>query len=124
MWLTILINQDVARFDVAMQDAALMSMLNGTRELCSYFRRAATRQWVLFNYLIKPFTINQVHTEIARAVRFSYFVNWNNTGMIQPGSGFGLEAKPLDVCFRGPPAETNDLQCYYEIGRASCRERV
>src|SRR5438128_2077909 len=98
-----------------MQDAALMSMLNCMRELCGYFRRVAPRHWLMIDYLIKSFAINQVHAEIARAARFSYFVNWNNTGMIQASGGFGLEAKPLDVCFRSPPAKTDDLQCYYAV---------
>src|SRR5437667_12718142 len=37
VWFTFLVEQDVSRFDVAMKNVVLMSVINGARHLCDYF---------------------------------------------------------------------------------------
>ena len=41
---------------------------------------------------------------------FADFVDGNNTGMLQTGSGFRFASKPLQMRFRRPMAKTNHFQ--------------
>ena len=110
MRLTLGVEQNVARLDVAMQDAALMRVMHGAGEtgndLCglSQPNRFATDK------LIELAALFQLHAEVARSVAFADFVNRDDSGMLQSRDRFRLATKPLQVRLTCAMPKPNDFK--------------
>jgi hypothetical protein len=96
-------------FDVAMKDAALVRVVHGAHYLGDQFCRLPDRHRRLFNYFVKLAAFDKLHAEVARAVALAYFMDWNDTGMLQASRSFGFKAKALQVCFGRPLTKANNL---------------
>ncbi len=61
------------------------------------------------NHFVKLTAFDELHAEVARAIALADFVDWNDTGMLQTGCGFGFKAKALQVRFARPLTKANDF---------------
>src|SRR5437773_11898590 len=62
------------------------------------------------NDLIKLPAFDEFHAEVARAIALAYFVDRNNPGMFQASCRLRFQTKTLQMRFRGPLTQPNDLQ--------------
>src|SRR5262245_23979262 len=109
MWFAICIEQDVAGFNVPMQNAVLMCVMRGARDLRDQLRSLPDRHRCAPDYFIELAAFNKLHAEVTRAVTLSDVVNGYDTGMLQLRSSFGFAAKPLQVRFARPLTEADDF---------------
>src|SRR5206468_3367959 len=109
MRFALLIQQNVSRLDVSMQNAVLMGVMHDARHLSYQFCRLPDRHRLAPDYFIELAAFDELHAEIARAIALADLVDWNDTGMLQPRCRFGFQAEPLQVRFGGPLAKTNDF---------------
>src|ERR1051326_5066068 len=92
-----LINQYVPRFDIAMQNTVLVSEMNGPRQLRDQLHRAADRHLLAPDCFVDLTAFDEVHAEVAIAIPFTNFVNWNNVWMVQSRCCFCFETKPFQM---------------------------
>src|SRR4030095_7353893 len=111
MRVAVCIEQNVSRFDVAMENSVLVRVVDRTRHLGDYFCRLPNRHRCTAYHFIKLTAFDEFHAEIAGAVAFAYFVDGNNARMIETGSGFRLATESLKVRFRGPMAQADHFEC-------------
>ena len=104
------IEQNVSRFDVAMQNAVLVRVVNvrATLAISSAARRIGIGSRL--DNLIKLTAFDELHAEVARAIALADFVDGNDTGMIEAGSGFRFPTKTLQMRFGSPMAEANHFE--------------
>src|SRR6516164_2892833 len=105
------IEQNVPRLNVTMQNAVLMRVMHSARYLRNEFHCAPDGYWLAPDHFVKLTAFNKLHTEVALAIPFAYFVDRNDARMIQAGGSFGFSAKALQVRLRGPRAKSDDLEC-------------
>src|SRR5437660_11626984 len=55
-------------------------------------------------------TFDEFHAEVAGAIALADFVNGDNAWMLQAGGGFRFAAESLQVRFRGPMTEADNLE--------------
>src|SRR6266496_5481036 len=110
MWFALCVEQNVSRFDVSMEDAALMRIMNGPGQLGDQFRCVTDRHRFALRDGIELAALHQSHAEVTGAAALPDFVNGNNAWMLKAGSSFCFETETLDVRSRGPPAKSNDFQ--------------
>ena len=103
------IEQNVPRFDVAMQNAVFMRVMNRAGDLRDQFRRLPDRHRRPPDDFVKLTSFNKLHAEVARAITLADFVDRNDTGMLQSGRGFGFKTKALQVRFARPLTQPDDL---------------
>ena len=96
------VEQDISRFYIAMQDPALMRVMNRAGEAGNNLRGAAQGNSFATNELIELATLLEFHAEVAGAVALADLVDWNDAGMFETGRRFRLATKPLQVCFGSP----------------------
>src|SRR5207247_1491888 len=98
--------KDIAGLEVAVQDAALMSIVNG-----ACHRRNQSGRLALLRLPDPRFptpdlrqtpAFHQLHAEKVLSFVLADLVNWHDVRMVEAGSGFGFGVEPLDV---GPPGE-------------------
>jgi len=89
------IDQDVRRFEVAMQDPLLVRVVDGLGDGFHPFGRAPRRNRCLAERLAKILPLNVVHREVVKALVFADFVDPYDVRMLQAGRGsrLGLEAE-------------------------------
>jgi hypothetical protein len=109
MWFAFYIEQDISRFDVSMQDAVFVRVMNGASYLCNELRRLPCRHRVTADYFIKLTAFDEFHAEIAGTLALAYFVDGNNARMIEAGGSFCFPTKALQVRFGRPLTKTDDL---------------
>src|SRR5947208_4400400 len=110
MRFTFCVEQDVSGFDVAMQNAVLMCVGNGARQLGDQFGCATNRYRFALRDGIELAALHQSHAEVTGAVALSDFVNRDDARMVQAGGGFCFETKALHVCLCRPVSETNHFE--------------
>src|SRR4029077_11817190 len=98
------VKQDVSGFDVSMENAALMRIMNGPGQLRDQFRCVTNRHRFALRDGIELAALHQSHTEVTGAAALPHFVNGNNAWMLEAGGGFCLQTETLEVCLRGPLA--------------------
>src|SRR5438046_1701634 len=103
------IQQNVARLDISMQDAVLVRVMNNARHLDNEFHRLTDRHRRAPDYFVKLAAFDKLHAEVALAITFANFMDWNDTGMLQASCRFGFEAKALQVRFARPLTKTDDF---------------
>src|ERR1044071_8386752 len=110
MGLAFLIKQNVTWLDVAMQNAVIMCVVHGACYFGDEFYRVPDWHWLALDYFIELAAFDEFHAEVARAVALTYFVNWDNRGMLKTGDRFGFPTKAFHVRFGGPRAKADHLQ--------------
>ena len=104
------VQQNVSGFDVSMQNAVFMRVMNGARHFGDQFHRLPDRHRRALDYFVELTAFDKLHAEVACAVALAHFVDRDNARMIETGGGFCFQTKALEVRFGGPLAETNDFQ--------------
>src|SRR6476661_1969811 len=104
MWFALCVEQDVSGFDVSVENAALMRIMNCPGQLGDQFRCATDRHRFTLRDGIELAALYQSHAEVTGAITLPYFVNGNNTWMLEAGGSFRLETETLEMRLRGPLA--------------------
>jgi len=104
------VEQDVSRFDIAMDDAAFMRIMNCPGNLGDQFRGVTDRHRFAPCHFVELAPFDKFHAEVAGAVALPDFVNRNNAWMLEAGGSFGLEPETLKMRLRGPLAETDNFE--------------
>ena len=94
--LVVLVDQDVARLDVAMQERERMRLVDRPRDLFEIPRRGAFLDRPIDEPFGKAFALDVFHRVERPAVEFADVVNRHDVGMLESGGGGGLVPKPLD----------------------------
>ena len=89
------INENVARLNVAMQDAVFMRVMNCARQFRDEFRCIASRDRRALRNFIELSAVDELHAEVTRTLALAHFVNWNDAWMIQVGCRLGFPTKAL-----------------------------
>src|SRR5262245_46905146 len=97
-----LIEQDVPRLNVAMENSMFMRVMHWARDLRDEFRGATNRHRFAPGHFVELTAFDELHAEIARAIALTDLVNRNDTGMLQTRRGFGFEPKAFQMSFAGP----------------------
>src|SRR5687767_15368956 len=104
-----LIDNNVGRFEVAVQDAAFVRIIDRFSNDLDVANRAAEPVAVAqFAIRVDPgetLALNKIHGEERLAVVRAYFVDGNDVRVLQTGSGRRFSAKTLRHVFSGLPAE-------------------
>src|SRR5437773_10949816 len=109
MRLAILVQQNIPRLDVPMQNPVLMRVMNRARYLCDQFHSAPNPEGsgLAPGNFVELASFDEFHAEVARAITLADCMDWNDTGIRQTRRGFGFKAKPLCVRLARPLANTN-----------------
>src|SRR6266545_7095130 len=111
MRFAVCIEQNVSRFNVAMQNTVFVRVMNRSGYLCDQFRCLPDRHRRLSDYFIKLAAFDELHAEIAGAITLAHLVNRHDAWMIEASCGFRFPAEALQVRFGRPLTKTNDFQC-------------
>src|SRR5437867_749249 len=98
-----------------MQDAALMRVMNGARQLRDQFRRTANGNRLARGNRIQLAAFHELHAKKASAVAFPDFVDRYDAWMVEAGGSFRFKTETLDMRFRGPIAESDNFERYNPI---------
>ena len=63
-----LLQENVVRFDVAMNDALSVSLVEGARNMAEDVRRLSSRQLARFELIVEALPVEQLHDDVRRAV--------------------------------------------------------
>src|SRR5215471_19306212 len=110
MWFAFGIEQDVPRFDVAMKNAVLVRVVHSSRHRDHQFDGAAHRHWLTFDDCVKLAAFDKFHAEVARAVALAYFVNGNDTRMLQTSCCLSFATKTFQMRFGSPMAQADHFE--------------
>src|SRR4051794_13460092 len=102
MWLAFLIQQNVSRFDVTMQNPMLMRVMHGAGHFCDQFRRLPDWHRRMSDYFVQLSAFDELHAEIARAISLAHVIDGDDAWMVEAGGGFCLPAKAFQVGFARP----------------------
>src|SRR5262249_8673400 len=106
---TFLIQQNVPRLDVTVENSMFVRVVHGACDLRDELGGPPDRHRLAPNNLVKLHAFDKLHAEIARAIALADFVNRNDTGMLQMRCGFGFKTKALQMCFARPLTKANYL---------------
>jgi VPDSG-CTERM motif len=110
MWFASLIKQNVSRFDVAMQDVVLVSVMNRARHFGDEFRRTANRDRLALCHFIELSAVDEIHAEVAATFALPDFMNWHDKWMVEAGSRFRFSTKALQMRFCSPRTQAYDFE--------------
>src|SRR4029077_8203686 len=99
MRLPFCIEQNVTRLDIAMENSMFMRVMDNACDLRNEFHRAPNRHRLAPDHFIQLSAFDEFHAEVARTIALADFVDWNDTGMLQPGCRFGLQTETFEVWF-------------------------
>src|SRR5436190_10839090 len=102
MRLVLGIEKDIRRLEVAMQDAALMRVMNGARHLHDDRDAAANVLWTIGwtrKFPRERSAFHQFHGVEEAAIMFAYFINGNDMRMIEARARLSFAAKTAGRCF-------------------------
>jgi hypothetical protein len=92
-----------------MQNPVFMGVMDNAGYLGNQFRRLPNRYRCMPHDFVKLAAFNELHAEVARAVALAHFMDWNDTGMLETGGGFGFAAEAFHVRSARPLTEANDF---------------
>ena len=95
------VDQYVGRFEIAMQDATLVSVMHGPGDIGNQLRSETRIISQGFHGVSKRTTLDKLHREEMLPFVFPDLVDRHNAPMIEPRSGFRFVSKTLHVRF-GP----------------------
>jgi hypothetical protein len=91
------INQDILRFEIAMNDASLVSIVDSTGNLLNVHRRILSRERRVANNLLQISPLHIVHGEVMLTLAFPDLVDGHDVGMLELSRRFRLSTKAFDV---------------------------
>ena len=91
------IDQDIGRFEVAVQNALLMGILNRFGQGLEIGRRPLGGEGASGLQLGKVGAFHKIHGKVADSLVLADLVNGHNVGVLQSGGRGGLGAEPADV---------------------------
>ena len=103
------IDENVARLDVAVQDAVFVRVVDRARQFRDELRCISSRDRRALRNFIELSAVDELHAEVTRTLALAHFVNGNDAWMIQVGGRFGFPTKPLQMRLRGPLPKANDF---------------
>ena len=104
------VHQDVRRFDVAMEDAALVGVMHRPRDQrheASRFSRSVAQSGEGSG---QAAALNELHCEVVLTLMFADLVDRDNVGMVEQGGGLGFSAEAPDIGGGGQLSGKDDLQ--------------
>jgi hypothetical protein len=101
------INQNVPRFDVSMQNAVFMRVMNSTGQLHDKFGRAPNRYRLASDHFVKLASFDEVHAEVALPILLAHLVDGNDARMVKLSGSFRFPSKALQMRFGSPRAQAN-----------------
>ena len=114
------IEQDVRGFQVAMQDAAQVCVVDRPGD---FLHQPGDRARILPEPRHVPLEIatsDQLQADERKPAVLAHLVDRHDMGMVEPGDRLGLDAEPLDRVSTRPESGGPDrLQCH-DAARASC----
>ena len=116
------VEQNVTRFDVTMQNSVFMRVMHSARDLRDEFHRLPDRDGLAPDDFVELSAFDEFHAEVARAIPFAYFVNWNNTGMLETRGSFRFQAETFHVRFARPLTKAMIFSATVRL-RLFCRAR-
>src|SRR5436190_3589951 len=87
------IEENVARLNVAVQDAVLMRVVNRARQFRDEFRCGASRDRRALCHFVELSAIDELHAEVTRTFALAYVVYGNDAWMIQVCCRLGFPTK-------------------------------
>ena len=113
--LIVFINDNIGRFEVAVQDAVLMRVMNGSGNGFDVGGRTLRGQWTIPHDLGQRPTGHIVHREEVLAVVFADLVDGHNVRMLQTRNGLGFGLKAFDFGGSGQQARLDHLQRHRSV---------
>ncbi len=112
--LAAVVDQDIGRFQIAVQDSALVGVLHRVGD-CRHQLGRRPRLLEFREPLREISPLDELHAEEATAVLFADVVDRHDIGMIELGDRLGLVAKPPRGIGTRPPGVTNHLERYQAV---------
>ena len=103
------IEQNIPWLDVAMQNAVLVGVMHGPRQLRDQFCGTPDRNRLFPRDLVELAAFDQIHAEVAITVALADFVNRDDEWMVQAGGCLSFETKAFQMCFGRPSTDANDF---------------
>ena len=113
--LTPRVEQHVGRFQVAVEDAALVGMVDGPRYLSQSPGRLPRRVHHPVEPPIEASAVEQSHAEVMVALMLAHLVDRHDVRVVEVGHGLGLDAEPVDIGRAGEPAGQDHLQGHHTV---------
>jgi len=110
MWFALCVEQDVSGFDVSMEDATLMRIMNCPGQLGDQFRYVTDRHRFALRDGIELAAIHESHAEVTGAIPLADLIDGDNARMIEAGGGFRFQTKALKMRFGRPLTKTDHFQ--------------
>ena len=104
------VEQDVGRLEVAVDDAALVGVVDGLGHLGHQPGRLARRQRAVGGLLGQAAALDEAHAEVVLALVLADLVDRHDVGVVEVGGRLGLDVEPLDVGLGGELAGQDHLQ--------------
>src|SRR2546430_15093256 len=104
-----LIKQNVSKFNVAMENAALMRVMNSAREFGNQFHRTADRHWLTLKEFVKRAALNEFHAEVARPITLADLIDRNDGRTIQACRSLSFQLESLKTRWGSPLTYRHDL---------------
>src|ERR1700757_1443848 len=102
MRFAVCVEQNVSRFDVAMEDSVLVRVMDRARYFGDYFCRLPHGHWRTAYHFIKLAAFDELHAEVAGTIALAHFVDGNDARVIKTRGGCRFAAKALQVRSAGP----------------------
>ena len=104
------VQEDVRGFEVAVQHALAVRVVDGLGDLLDQYACLARGQWAIAHQLGQSLALDVIHREEGIALVLAHFVDGDDVGMLQARGGFGLRAKARYFRGAGEFARQNHFQ--------------
>ena len=91
----LLVEQDVLRLDVAVDDALLVRVLERLADGRHDHQRLLRRQLPRLQQLPQAHAVHKLHQQVIEAVGLAEVIDGDDVGMVEPGQGLRLAREPL-----------------------------
>ncbi len=109
------VEQNVSRFNVAMQNTVLVSVVDGACHFRDQVNRAPDGHRFARDYLVELSPFDEFHAEITRTIALTDFVNRDNTWMLETGRSFRFTTETFQMRFGGPISQTDHFERHSAI---------
>ena len=117
MRFTLGIEKDISGLEIAMEDGALVRVVDGPgdfhEEACGL--AGIERDGVCGQALSERAAFDELHAEKRTPVLLAHLVNGNDIRMVEPGGGLGLGTESLHLPLAGELAGEHQLECDHAI---------
>ena len=110
----------VGSFQIAMNNAAFMSMRHGVGDLFAVTNHRLHGQAVFWNLLRQRTSADEFHDDVVLAVRFTDVIDGANVGMVQCGSGARLANQKRARVFVVVQLVGRNFRATSRFNRSSC----